>query len=187
MTAGSRIGSSSAVSNGIECRALWSETVKIISPVDGSVYAERPIASDAEIDAARQGGAGRAARVAEGSGCRARALHARLPRRAARDERRDCRRACLADGKAGPLWRREGRRRGTHSRHGGAGRGGAQALLPAGQERLPPLHRARAGRRGDGHRAVELSLSHRHQHHRAGPPRRQCHHPQARRANSARR
>ena len=28
------------------------ETVKIISPVDGSVYAERPIASDAEINAA---------------------------------------------------------------------------------------------------------------------------------------
>ena len=29
-----------------------SETVKIISPVDGSVYAERPIASDAEVNAA---------------------------------------------------------------------------------------------------------------------------------------
>src|SRR6476659_7122155 len=29
-----------------------SETVKIISPVDGSVYAERPVASDAEIEAA---------------------------------------------------------------------------------------------------------------------------------------
>ena len=28
------------------------ETVKIISPVDGSVYAERPVASGAEIDAA---------------------------------------------------------------------------------------------------------------------------------------
>ena len=28
------------------------ETVKIISPVDGSVYAERPIASDAEIASA---------------------------------------------------------------------------------------------------------------------------------------
>ena len=28
------------------------ETVKIISPVDGSVYAERPVAGDAEIDAA---------------------------------------------------------------------------------------------------------------------------------------
>ena len=32
---------------------------------------------------------------------------------------------------------------------------------PAGEGRLPPLHRARAARRGDGHRAVELSLSHR--------------------------
>ncbi|HSM20378.1 MAG TPA: aldehyde dehydrogenase family protein [Hyphomicrobiales bacterium] len=29
-----------------------SETVKIISPIDGSVYAERPVASDAEVDAA---------------------------------------------------------------------------------------------------------------------------------------
>ena len=28
------------------------ETVRIISPVDGSVYAERPIASDAEVNAA---------------------------------------------------------------------------------------------------------------------------------------
>ena len=32
-----------------------SENVKIISPVDGSVYAERPIASDAEIKAALSG------------------------------------------------------------------------------------------------------------------------------------
>src|SRR3990170_8615265 len=29
-----------------------SDSVKIISPIDGSVYAERPIASDAAIDAA---------------------------------------------------------------------------------------------------------------------------------------
>ena len=29
-----------------------SESVKIISPVDGSVYAERPVARDADIDAA---------------------------------------------------------------------------------------------------------------------------------------
>ena len=28
------------------------EVVKIISPVDGSVYAERPLATDAEIDSA---------------------------------------------------------------------------------------------------------------------------------------
>ena len=32
------------------------ETVKIISPVDSSVYAERPIASDAEIAAAAPNG-----------------------------------------------------------------------------------------------------------------------------------
>ncbi|MGB6426903.1 MAG: aldehyde dehydrogenase family protein, partial [Methyloceanibacter sp.] len=29
-----------------------SESVKIITPVDGSVYAERPVARDAEIEAA---------------------------------------------------------------------------------------------------------------------------------------
>ena len=28
------------------------ESVKIVSPIDGSVYAERPIASDAEVNAA---------------------------------------------------------------------------------------------------------------------------------------
>ena len=30
-----------------------SQTVKIISPIDGSVYAERPLATDAALDAAR--------------------------------------------------------------------------------------------------------------------------------------
>ena len=34
-----------------------SDSVKIISPIDGSVYAERPIASDAAIDAAAVDGA----------------------------------------------------------------------------------------------------------------------------------
>ena len=38
-----------------------SETVKIISPVDGSVYAERPVARDADIEAAIIGGPRRAA------------------------------------------------------------------------------------------------------------------------------
>ena len=32
-----------------------SESVKIVSPIDGSVYAERPIASDAEVNAALSG------------------------------------------------------------------------------------------------------------------------------------
>ena len=46
-----------------------SEVVKIISPVDGSVYAERPIASDAEIASAISSARGGAACVAEGSRC----------------------------------------------------------------------------------------------------------------------
>ena len=58
---------------------------------------------------------------------------------------------------------------------------------PPDEGRLPPLHRARAGRRRDGHRAVELSLSHRGQHHRARPDRRQRRDPEARRADAARR
>ncbi len=67
------------------------ETVKIISPVDGSVYAERPVATDADdrgrAVAARERAAsanGRPLPVAERG-----ALHARLPRRDAGDERRD--------------------------------------------------------------------------------------------------
>src|SRR4029077_13082886 len=37
---------------GISCRGTMSESVRIISPIAGTVYAERPIASDAEIGAA---------------------------------------------------------------------------------------------------------------------------------------
>ena len=39
------------------------ETVKIVSPVDGRIYAERPVASAAEIETARHSGS--AARAAD--------------------------------------------------------------------------------------------------------------------------
>ena len=53
------------------------------------------------------------------------------------------------------------------------------------QARLPPLCEEGPARRRDGHRAVELSLSDRRQHHRAGADRRQCGDPQACRADAA--
>ena len=96
----------------------------------------------AEIEAARR----RAPRRAQ------RRMGARLPsrerasccvrcrRRAARDERRDRAGARLADGPAGPLWRREARRRGarraTWSR---SPRRRWRRSMPTGQGRLPPL------------------------------------------------
>ena len=35
-----------------------SESLKLISPIDGSVYAERPVARDADIEAARSSARG---------------------------------------------------------------------------------------------------------------------------------
>ena len=58
--------------------------------------------------------------------------------------------------------------------HGRDRRAGARAgagLQPEG--RLPPLCEEGSARRRHGHRAVELSLSHRRQHHRAGADGRQ--------------
>ena len=83
------------------------ETVKIISPVDGWVYAERPVASAAEIEAAvvtRRSGAGGPGR---GHGCRAGEVPGAFPRCAARQERRDRPGTGLADGPAGALRRRK--------------------------------------------------------------------------------
>ena len=61
-----------------------SDSVKIISPVDGSVYAERPIAKDAAVEAALTAARGAPWR---GDACRrTRPLHARLSRRASFDE-----------------------------------------------------------------------------------------------------
>ena len=164
-----------------------SETVKIISPVDGSVYAERPVASDAEIEAAVSSARAalpkwRAIPVAE----RARYMLAFLDALLAMND--DI--AVELAWQMGRPVRYGGEKGGVEERvraMAAHGRGGAQALLSAGEGRLPPLYRARAARHRDGHRAVELSLSHRHQHHRAGTSRRQCHHPEARRADAARR
>ena len=79
------------------------ETVKIISPVDGRVYAERPVASGAEIDAAVS--RAKAARTAWGEvTVRERAKFLTPFRRCdPPQERRDRAGACLADGPADPL------------------------------------------------------------------------------------
>ena len=144
-----------------------SEIVKIISPVDGSVYAERPVARDAEIEAALSSArtalpAWRAVSISE----RARYMLAFL----------DALLAMNDDIAVELAWQM-----GRPVRYGGE-KGGAeervramaalaeealQPLLPAGEGGLPPLYRARAGRHRDGHRAVELSIPHRDQYHRA--------------------
>ena len=164
-----------------------SETVKIISPVDGSVYAERPIASDAEVNAALSAARTalpkwRAVSIPE----RARYMLAFLDALLAMND--DI--AVELAWQMGRPVRYGGEKGGVEERiraMAAHGRGGAQALLPAGESRLPPLHRPRAARHRDGDRAVELPVSHRDQHHRARPARRQRHHLEARRADAARR
>jgi acyl-CoA reductase-like NAD-dependent aldehyde dehydrogenase len=57
MIAVSLIGNCTAVSSGIDPKSLnaetkMTETVKLKSPIDGSIYAERPVASEAAINAA---------------------------------------------------------------------------------------------------------------------------------------
>jgi acyl-CoA reductase-like NAD-dependent aldehyde dehydrogenase len=56
MTAESPTGNSTEVSSGIDLKSVnaetkMTETVKLKSPIDGSIYAERPVASDAAIGA----------------------------------------------------------------------------------------------------------------------------------------
>ena len=126
--------------------------------------------------------AGRADRAREGR------------RRAAqRDEGRGGGRACPHDGPAGALWRRVRWRQRTHRIYGVdrgtvAGAAGGGGVRPV---RAPD--RARAARRRLRHRALELPLSDRDQHHRPGADRRQrggdqaCHaDPSGRRADRPR-
>ena len=163
------------------------ETVKIISPVDGSVYAERPIARNADIDAAVR--AARAALpewrkvpVAE----RARYMLGFLDALLAMNDEI----AVELAWQMGRPVRYGGERAAAEERVRAMAALAEEALkpyYPPAEERLPALYRARAARRGDRHRAVELSLSHRHQHHRAGADRRQRRHPQACGADAARR
>ena len=71
---------------------------------------------------------GRAGSLGADADRRARHVSARHARGAGRHERRDRAGARLADGPADALRRREGRRRGAHALHGGAGRKGAGAV-----------------------------------------------------------
>src|SRR5262245_44830280 len=150
-----------------------SDSVKIISPVVGSVYAERPIAKDAAVEAALTAARAalpkwRAKPIAE----RGRYMLAFLDALLSMDDD-------IATQPAWPMGRAVphggGKRRagGANPRHRGARRGSASALLPAGKARLQALYRPRAARHHHGHRAVELSVSHLDQHHRAGAPCRQ--------------
>ncbi len=123
------------------------QTAKIISPIDGSVYAERPIAADDEVDAAV-------------SSC---------PRRASRVEARrrspSASASCLAFLDAllamndeivtelawqmGRPVRFGGEKGGVEERTRSMADLAEKALAPlhsAGEARLPPLHRPRAAR-----------------------------------------
>ena len=140
------------------------EKITCVSPVDGSVYASRPVASKKQIAATfaaahaaqekwKRRAAGRAGRVLLGGrGCDG------------RHEGRDRAGAGLADGPAGALWRgRSARLRGARPLHDRHRRAGARRHLSRPQGRLRALRQARPGRRGLHDRAVELSLSHRRQ------------------------
>ena len=62
------------------------ETVKIKSPIDGSIYAERPIASDQAINAAVERAKAAQVKWAETPIAERGTLRAGLPRRAGRHE-----------------------------------------------------------------------------------------------------
>ncbi len=133
--------------------------VKLISPIDGSVIAERSSATQAEVDAAlkvvqtaqRQW---RATPVAERARFCLRAVDALRG-----DGRRDRRRAGAADGAARAVWSQrsvaDGGAGPAHDRHraGGAGRS-----PPRARRRFSPLRATRAARHGVRDRALELSV-----------------------------
>ena len=140
-----------------------------ISPIDGRELVRRPIMSETAIDAAVK--AAREAQKAwrNTADCRARCEGLRLPRCAARHEPGGGARDRPADGPPGALRRRVPRGRGAGALHDRDC--GEEPAADPGRRReagLPPHDQARAGRPRARHRALELSLSHRHQHHRAG-------------------
>ena len=108
-------------------------------------------------------------------------------RRHARHERRDRARARLADGPAGPLWPASCAAFEERARYmiGIADESARAHRTRARRTGFTALHQARAARRRLRRRAVELSLSHRGQHDRAGADGRQRRDPEARSADAA--
>ena len=148
------------------------ETAKIISPVDGSVYAERAVATDASVDAAVA--SARAAQtewrhvaVAE----RGRHMLAFLDALLAMNDEIITE---LAWQMGRPV-RFGGEKGGVEERTRAMVGLAEEALrrITSREAGIPALHRPRAAWPGDGDRAVELSLSDRDQHHRSGADRRQ--------------
>ena len=88
-------------------------------------------------------------------------------------ERRPRHRARLADGPPGALRRRDGRRARAHRLHGRDRRARRWRRRSSRTATASAASRARAARGRPGHRAVELSVPDRDQHHRAGADRRQ--------------
>ena len=159
--------------------------LRCISPIDGSVYAERPAMCLDEAQAA-------IARARERSAMGGAALAERI--------------ALVRDGVAklgqmnDVIVPELARMMGRPVRYGGEFRGveerasymaeiAEQALAPLRIEdskKFTALDRARAARRDPGHRTLELPLPHRDQQRGAGPDRRQCGDPQARDPDAAR-
>ena len=162
------------------------ETVKIKSPIDGSIYAERPVATDQAVNAAVERAKAAQADWAETPIAeRGKYMLAMLEALVA-----------MSDEIVPELAWQMGR----PVRYGGEFGGVKErtnymveiaeaALKPVmasnPEGRFPPLCEEGSARRRHGHRAVELSLSHRRQHHRAGADRRQRGDPEARRADAA--
>ena len=163
------------------------DTVKIISPIDGSVYAERPIIADAALE-----GVVSRARAAQAEWAKvpvkeraAKALSFLDALVAMNDEMVP--ELAWQMGRPVALRRREARRRGARALHGGDRRGVARALRAGAARWLPPLCEARAARHRPRHRAVELSVSDRRQLDLPGADRRQRGDPEARGADASRR
>ena len=150
-------------------------TLRIISPVDGSVYAERPLADDATVSAtlerARDGAARRGARCRSPSACR---IAHRLHRCDGRRQGARVGAARLADGTADPLRAGRGARlRGARPLHDRGRAGDARRHRCRAEGGLQALHPARAARRRPQSAGLELSLHDGAQRRAAGDPRRQ--------------
>ena len=164
------------------------DMIRCISPVDGSVYAERTgAASNKDVTTrcrmarATRRTAGSAVPVEERAAYCLRAVDAMLAMK-----RRDRARTRLADGPAGALRRRRAARlRGARPPHDRDRRGGAGAGRCRAEGRLLPLDHARAAGRGVRHRAVELPVSHGGQLGRPGADGRQRRDAEARGADAA--
>ena len=166
---------------------MTSNLQRTISPIDGSIYVERELASGKQIEKRIGRSSDRAAIVEARSRSWSARRYASGRSIGGRTRRRNRRGAHAADGPADRLQpeRNPPRISGARKLHGRRRRARVGRHRDRAEGELPTLHPPRAARRGAGGRAVELSVAHVGERGGAGAPRRQQRDPEDGAADAA--